>query len=154
MALFLSTYINRLDRKGRVSIPASFRAALAGADPAPAALVLFRSSAHACLEGFPWARMAELSERLDHYDLFSTEQDDLATALFGDAVQLSVDADGRIVLPADLVAFAQLGGQAAFVGMGRKFQIWEPAAFEARKAQARRSVNDKGLTLPREKGAA
>lgn len=152
MALFLSTYINKVDRKGRVSIPATFRAALSvaveGATVMPG-LVLFRASGHACLEGFPWSRMEELSARLDHYDLFSSEQDDLATAIFGDAVPLSVDADGRIVLPADLIEFAGLAEQAAFVGMGRKFQIWSPAALDARRAQARDNVRSKGLTLPR-----
>ncbi len=152
MALFLSTYINKVDRKGRVSIPAPFRASLSVTGEAGVALpglVLFRASGHACLEGFPWARMEELSARLDHYDLFSAEQDDLATAIFGDAVPLSVDADGRIVLPPDLISFAGLDEQAAFVGMGRKFQIWSPSALETRRAQARSNVRDKGLTLPR-----
>jgi MraZ protein len=93
--------------------------------------------------------MDEMSARLDHYDLFSAAQDDLATALFGDAVQLSVDGDGRIVLPPDLLGFAELEDQAAFVGMGRKFQIWEPSAFEKRRTTARKNVRDNGLTLPR-----
>lgn len=152
MALFLSTYINKVDRKGRVSIPAPFRAALSVTGEAGVALpglVLFRASGHACLEGFPWSRMEELSARLDHYDLFSSDQDDLATAIFGEAAPLSVDADGRIVMPQELIDFAGIGEQAAFVGMGRKFQIWEPAALEKRRTQARSAVRDKGLTLPR-----
>jgi len=152
MALFLSTYINKVDRKGRVSIPAPFRASLSVAGEAGLSLpglVLFRASGHACLEGFPWSRMEELSARLDHYDVFSSDQDDLATAIFGEAAPLSVDADGRIVMPQDLIDFAGIGEQAAFVGMGRKFQIWEPAALEKRRKQARSAVRDKGLTLPR-----
>jgi MraZ protein len=152
MALFLSTYINKVDRKGRVSIPAPFRASLSVAGEAGVflpGLVLFRASGHACLEGFPWSWMEELSARLDHYDLFSSDQDDLATAIFGEAAPLSVDADGRIVMPQELIDFAGIGEQAAFVGMGRKFQIWEPAALEKRRKQARNTVRDKGLTLPR-----
>lgn len=150
MALFLSTSINKLDRKGRVSLPASFRASLPadGAD-AGATIVLFKSSAHPCLEGFSWALMEEMSARLDHYDLFSAAQDDLATAIFGEAVPLAVDGDGRIILPADLIAFAGLDDRAAFVGLGRKFQVWEPAALDARRAVARENVRGQGLTLPR-----
>ncbi len=151
MTLFLSTYVNKVDRKGRVSVPAPFRAALS--DQAFQGIVLFRSNSHVCLEGFGHSSMQELSSRLDHYDLFSAEQDDMATAIFGQAVQLPFDGDGRIVLPLDLTGFASLEDQAAFVGMGRKFQVWNPAAFEKRKLEARKNVQAKGLTLPRGEAA-
>ncbi len=147
MALFLSTYTNKVDRKGRVSVPAPFRAALS--TQAFQGVVLFRSNNHLCLEGFGQSAMEDLSDRLEHFDLFSAEQDDMATAIFGDAVQLPFDGDGRIVLSADLIAFAKLDEQAAFVGLGRKFQVWSPAEFEARRAAARKSVQEKGLTLPK-----
>lgn len=150
MALFLSSYVNKVDRKGRVSVPAPFRAALVG--QAFQGVVLFRSNGHACLEGFGNDAMEELGARLDHFDLFSADQDDLATAIFGQAVQLPFDGEGRILLPADMVSFAGLADQAAFVGLGRKFQVWNPAAFEKRREAARESVRAKGLTLP--KGAA
>lgn len=150
MALFLSTYVNKVDRKGRVSVPASFRSALA--DQAFQGVVLFRSNSHVCLEGFGQGAMEELSARLDHFDLFSAEQDDLATAIFGEAVRLPFDGDGRVVMPAELLSFAGIDERAAFVGMGRKFQIWEPDAFEARRDDARKGVKAKGLTLPRGDG--
>lgn len=146
MALFLSTYINRVDRKGRVSVPAPFRTALAG--QAFQGIVLFRSSNHPCLEGFAHDTMEELGARLDRFDLFSAEQDDLATAIFGEAVQLPFDGDGRVILPQDMASFAGLQEQAAFAGLGRKFQIWNPAALEDRKTQARANVKSGGLTLP------
>ena len=151
MALFLSTYVNKVDRKGRVSVPAPFRSALS--DQAFQGIVLFRSHAHQCLEGFGYAARKEISARLDHYDLFSAAQDDMATAIFGEAVQLPFDGDGRIVLPADLLDFSAIEEQAAFVGLGRKFQIWSPALFESRRTQARDSVKEKGLTLPKERAA-
>ncbi|PJB70594.1 MAG: division/cell wall cluster transcriptional repressor MraZ [Alphaproteobacteria bacterium CG_4_9_14_3_um_filter_47_13] len=149
MALFLSTYINKVDRKGRVSVPASFRATLSG--EAFQGIVLFRSNNHVCLEGFGQSAMEDLSGRLDHFDLFSAEQDDMATAIFGEAVQLPFDGDGRIILPSALISFSGLEEQAAFVGLGRKFQIWNPEEFESRRDKARQSVQEKGLTLPREK---
>ncbi|MDP7143005.1 MAG: division/cell wall cluster transcriptional repressor MraZ [Alphaproteobacteria bacterium] len=147
MALFLSTFINRIDKKGRVSVPASFRASVSA--QAFNGVVLFRSHAHACLEGVDYATMEELSGRLDAYDFLSSDQDDLATSIFGEAVQLTFDGDGRIVLPADLIAHAGLGDQVAFVGMGRKFQIWNPDHYKARRDEARQHVFEKGLTVPR-----
>lgn len=153
MALFLSTYINKIDRKGRVSVPAPFRVALAaeGVDGAAAGLgvVLFRATAHLCVEGVAVPLMEEIGARLDHYDLFSAEQDDMALSVFGESVHLPIDAEGRMILPAELIEYAGLGDQAAFVGMGRKFQIWAPEALETRKVAARKSVQDQGLTLPR-----
>lgn len=152
MTLFLSTYANKVDRKGRVSVPAPFRAALA-AQPSPG-IVLFRSSGHACLEGFAYAAMEELAGRLDHYDLFSSAQDDLATTIFAEAVQIPFDAEGRIVIPEHLLKHAAIDEQAIFVGLGRKFQIWNAAAYEKRRDVARRQVRDRGLTLPRMTGDA
>lgn len=147
MALFLSACVNKVDKKGRVSVPAPFRAALT--DQLFQGVVLFCSHTHICLEGFGMARMEELCQRLEHYDLFSADQDDMATAIFGEAVQLPFDGDGRIILPAALMDFAGLGEHAAFIGMGHKFQIWNPEAFEERRNAARRTVKDKGLTLPK-----
>lgn len=156
MALFLAAFVNKVDRKGRVSVPAPFRAALETTQTeeaqagGPAGLVLFRSHSHVCLEGFSMTTMQELSDRLDHFDLFSSEQDDLATAIFGAASQLHIDGDGRVILPPDLVSYAGLEEQAVFVGMGRKFQIWNPRSYEERQEQARKSVQEQGLTLPKE----
>lgn len=146
MALFLSTYTNKVDKKGRVSLPASFRAALG--EGVGQGVVAFISHQHMCLEGFDWAKMDEIGDRMDHYDLFSSEQDDLATTIFGESVQLHLDGDGRVVLPQRLVSAVQIEDYATFVGLGRKFQIWSPALFENRKQQARGAVQESGLTLP------
>jgi MraZ protein len=147
MALFLSTHTNKVDKKGRVSVPAQFRAELAA--ETFQGVVLFRSHAHPALEGFAWSYMQEISRRLENFDLFSAEQDDLATTVFGESVQLAFDGDGRIVLPADLMAFAGVEERASFVGLGNKFQIWDSAVLEQRREEARQNVRNKGLTLPK-----
>jgi len=148
MALFLSTYVNKVDQKGRVSVPAQFRAALVAQGAKE--IVLFCSGRHKALEGFSLSHMEEVARRLDEgLDLFSDAQDDLSASVFGEALQLSFDGDGRIVLPGDLLAFIGVRDQAAFVGLGHKFQIWEPAALEARKAAARQRVKEKNLTIPK-----
>lgn len=147
MPLFLSTYVNKMDKKGRVSVPAPFRAALASQNFQ--GVVLFRATNHDCLEGFDFGSMAELSERLDHFDLFSNQQDDLATTIFAEAVQCPFDSEGRISIPAHLMSHAKIDEAVTFVGLGRKFQIWSSDKFEKRRDAARANVAKEGLTLPK-----
>jgi len=148
MALFLSTYMNKIDKKGRVSVPAPFRNALSGQDFQ--GIVVFKSNTHQALEGFGWDYMEEMSQRLDQFDQFSNEQDDMAAMIFGQARQLPFDGDGRVVLPSDLCDFCNVKDQVAFVGMGRKFQIWTPDALDARMNAACDNVKTQGLTLPKQ----
>jgi len=152
MALFLSSHVNKLDKKGRISVPSSFRAELD--QELFQGVVLFKSNVHKCLEGFTWSYMNEISARLDNFNLFSSEQDDLATSIFGSAVKLSVDGNGRIVLPSDLIEFAGLNEKATFVGMGTKFQIWETNELKSRQQKARQSVQDNALTIPKVLGGS
>ncbi len=147
MALFLSTHINKVDKKGRVSVPSQFRDQLAGEQFG--GVVLFRSHTQPALEGFAWSYMQEISRRLENFDLFSEAQDDLAMTVFGDSVQLGFDGEGRVVLPVELMEFAGIVERAAFVGLGNKFQIWDADILAKRREDARRNVRDKGLTLPK-----
>ncbi len=152
MSLFLSTYINKIDKKGRVSFPASFRNTLIIAKDQPdhyQQIVLFRSNNHKALEGFSMDRMDGLSDRLDHFDMFSDAHDDMATAIFAESVPLSIDGDGRIIIPQELIDYAGFDGQVAFVGLGQKFQLWSPATLKTRKEEARKNISSKGLTLPK-----
>ncbi len=145
MAMFLSTYVNKVDRKGRVSVPASFRAALAG--DGFNGIVVFRSYKFAALEACPMDRMARLSASLDDLDLFSEQQDDLAATIFADAHQLPFDGEGRIMLPRELAEYARITDSAAFVGRGATFQIWTPDAFRAYQDEARERIRRRGATL-------
>ena len=146
MTHFMGTHTNRLDAKMRVSIPASFRAALKDADPL--ALILRPSHKHPCIEGWPAAAFGELDAPMQRLDVFSDDQDDLAFTLYADASRVEPDKDGRIVLPADLAAHATLGEAVVFVGLGRKFEIWEAAALARRRAGAQARTLARGLTLP------
>ncbi len=148
MPLFLSTYVNKVDKKGRVSVPATFRATLV--DQSFQGVVLFKATNHPCIEGFDFGTMDELSSRLDQFDMFSDQQDDLATAIFAESIQCPFDSEGRINVPQYLLDFANIHDGAAFVGLGRKFQIWDADAFEKRRVEARGNVIRDGLTLPKD----
>ncbi|MDW3024609.1 MAG: division/cell wall cluster transcriptional repressor MraZ [Alphaproteobacteria bacterium] len=129
MSLFLSSYENRLDTKGRVSVPASFRASIA--DEKFAGVVLFRSFTHNCIEGLTMSRLEQMAAATDKMGVFDSELDDLTAMLFADARQLAFDVTGRIVIPAELLQHAGIKDTAVFVGRGNSFQIWNPEAFRA-----------------------
>jgi MraZ protein len=149
MASFLGTHQNRLDAKGRVSVPASFRAALRSRDDNNGThLVLRPSHQHRCIEAWPSSEFEALAQPLNRLDLFSQAHDDLAASLYSDAFAVEADKEGRILLPDNLVSYAGLGETVVFMGLGRIFQIWEPEAAERRRAEARERARTHGLTLP------
>lgn len=147
MTQFLGAHLNKLDAKGRVSIPAPFRAALRPEATGGTALVLRPSHTHACVEGWPAAVFHTLARPLEDLDVFSEEHDDLAATLYADAYPMEPDREGRIVLPEALVEHAQLRDGVVFMGLGRIFQIWEPVAAELRRQEARNRARARGLTI-------
>ncbi len=147
MALFLSTYVNKLDRKGRISVPAPFRSALAG--HSFNGIVAYRLFKYDALECCGMGRMEAMGRRLESLEQFSEEYDNLQT-LFSDAIELAFDGEGRIVLPEPLRDFAKITDTAAFVGVGSTFQIWEPGAYEEVKKVKRAQLRLNPVSLPPE----
>jgi MraZ protein len=143
--LFVSTYVNKVDRKGRVSVPAPFRAVLSGQNSP--GILAFRSFKHAALDCSGLARVEEMAAQLDTLPEFSEEYENLS-ALFADMKQLPFDSEGRIMLPDDLMQFVGITESVAFVGQGKNFQIWEPVAQEAQQAARRQSARDSKFTMP------
>jgi MraZ protein len=145
MTLFVGRHVNKIDTKGRVSVPKPFRAALqAQGSQILYAYPLFKHAAiEACGEDF----MARLSASLDDLDMFSDEQDDLAAIVLENAHPLNFDPEGRIMLPKELADHAGIKGQVAFVGRGARFQIWEPQAYQANRSMAFERARARGATL-------
>ena len=126
-------------------MPATFRAAVAG-QRFPGVIV-FPSFKFPALEGSGIDRFEEMSERVEGLDQFSEEYENLSS-VFADAQQLTFDPEGRITLPPALAQHAFLTEQAAFVGQGRSFQIWEPHRFEEHRAGLRDRARRQGARLP------
>jgi MraZ protein len=147
MSQFLGTHLNRLDAKGRVSVPAPFRAALRTLSES-GVVVLRPSHNHPCIEAWPEPVFQSLATPLDRLDLFGEAHDSFAVALYADAFPVEPDREGRIVLPEKLVAHAGLSEQVEFMGLGRIFQIWRPEAAERRRSDARERLRTGGMTLP------
>ncbi len=150
VAVFIGTFENKVDRKGRVSVPAPFRAALQG--QVFQGIIAFRSYRAPAIEACGMDFMTRLNESVSDIDLFSETHDDLATTIFADSHQLALDGDGRIMMPAELAEHAGITDRAAFVGKGPIFQIWEPGQLDDHKQQARDRARSQGLTLPLRSG--
>jgi MraZ protein len=153
MALFIGTHQNKLDAKGRVSVPAQFRSVLkkmshAGESATVTAMYLRPSHQYPCIEGWSELGFEALSAPLAAgYTQFSQEHEDFVMALFGNACALESDKEGRIMLPAALLAHAGVTDSVVFIGTRNTFQIWEPEAGARRQAEATERTRSAGFTL-------
>ena len=140
MEQFVSSFTNKIDSKGRVSVPASFRAILT--KEGGEGVYCYPSLDAPALDAGGLRLVNQIGELLEELAPYGDERDQLATALYGDSVMLKIDSDGRIKLPADMCAHAGIKDRVVFVGLGGKFQIWEPGRFEAHRLQAREKVRE------------
>lgn len=141
MDRFVSTFVNKIDAKGRVSVPAPFRAVLER-DGYAGGIYCYPSLDAPALDGGGERLAQKIDGLLANLPDYSDERDELSVALYGDVQILSIDGDGRIVLPEGLRAHAGITTHVAFVGLGEKFQMWEPTRFEERRARARAKVRE------------
>jgi MraZ protein len=137
---YVSHYTNKLDAKGRVSIPASFRTVLArdGFD----GLYIHPSIDQEALDCGGHALLREIDGLLCGLSPYSEERDLFSTALIGTSEILKADSEGRVILTESLKTYATISNEVTFVGHGHKFQIWEPSRFRVHLDEARNRVRD------------
>ena len=146
--LFLDTVTNKVDAKGRVSLPSDYRTILKNLSTD---VVCYRSLSAPCIEGCTEDLLEKLATDIENStDFFSETQDDLTNLIFGDAKRFSFDSTGRIMLTEKLLKHAEITDTAVFVGKGRKFQIWSEANWEAEEARLREKVKLNRPTLKEE----
>ncbi len=151
MDIYVSNYTNRLDAKGRVSIPAPFRAVLAR--DVFVGLYVHPSLDQEALDCGGHALLREIDGLLSGYTPYSEERDLLSLALMGSSEILKVDSEGRVILTETLKTYAAISNEVTFVGVGHKFQIWESGRFRARMGEARTRARD-SLKQPGSRPAA
>jgi transcriptional regulator MraZ len=132
---FVATFENRLDQKGRVSVPAPYRAVLAR--EGEEGLYCYPALDRPAIDGGGAKLKQAIADRLSVFETFSEDHESLATAFYGESRVLKIDSDGRVVLPEEFRAYAGIADTAVFVGQGYKFQIWEPERFAVRQREAR-----------------
>ncbi len=139
MDRFVSTFTNKIDAKGRVSVPASFRAVLER-DGYAGGVYCYPALEAPALDAGGERLASKIDGLLSGLPDYSDERDELSVALYGDVQVLAIDGDGRISLPESLRSHAGLTTQVTFVGLGDKFQMWEPVRFAERRERAREKV--------------
>lgn len=134
MDRFVSNYTLRLDAKGRVSIPAPFRGVLVrdGFE----GLYCYPTLDRAAVDAGGNALLADIESLVAGYPPYSNDREEFLVALYGTSETLKIDSEGRVILSDQLKAHAGIADAATFVGLGHKFQIWEPQRFRAYLAQA------------------
>ena len=137
--MFLSTYENKLDKKGRVSVPASFRSYLSNLGYN--GVICYPSFNNQSIEAWPQDRVEKISNSIDALNPFEEKRDFFATSILSESANLQFDPEGRISLTPKLLKHAKIKNSMVFVGQGKTFQIWEPTIFEKFKVTARRKAN-------------
>jgi MraZ protein len=138
MDRFLSHYMLRLDAKGRVSVPASFRAVLKrdGFN----GLYCYPAVDRPALDAGGNALLAENEALIAGLSPASEERERFSLSLYGTSETLKIDREGRVTLTETLKAHAGITDAVTFVGLGHKFQIWEPNRFRTELAEATEKV--------------
>ncbi len=141
----MDTVINKVDTRGRVSLPADYRAIV---KELSTEIVCYRSLTSPCIEGCTEELLDKLATDIEtSLDFFSQEQDDLTSIIFGDAKRFQFDSTGRVVLTEKLMKHAEITDTAVFVGKGKKFQIWNLENWEKEEQRIREAVLKNRPTL-------
>ena len=136
--MFLSSYENKLDKKGRVSVPASFRSHLSSIGYN--GFVAYPSFNHEAIEACSEDRIEKLSNTIDSLNPFEEKRDYFATSVLSESVSLQFDSEGRALITSKLLDHAKIKNSILFVGLGKTFQIWEPKSFEKFKTVAKKKA--------------
>lgn len=145
MNLFVSKFLNKIDKKGRISLPSNFRNVLPKNNKNE--IILYKSLKYNAIEGCDSNRINDISDRINKLDIFSDDQDDFATSIFSEIIPTNLDNEGRFLIPETLKIHANISSQVIFFGQGYFFQMWEPSAASKRQEQSRNRLIKEKKTL-------
>ena len=143
MNRFLSSATNRIDAKGRVSVPAPFRAVLAQRDIQE----LY------CIQDFVFPAISvggpdllgRYERQISAEDPFAREGNEMSLLIHGGGVFMRLDAEGRLLVTDFIRGFTGITTEVCFVGRSDHFQLWQPQAFHEAQAAAREGRRLRGL---------
>jgi MraZ protein len=134
--MFLGRFGHNLDAKGRLAIPAKFRGELAEG-------VVVTRGIDRCLSVYPLAAWQTLAEKVSALSISDPDARQFKRMVFAEAVDETLDTQGRIVLPPELRRYAGIDREAVVVGMNTYVEIWEPGRWESLSA----AVEDEGASI-------
>ena len=136
--MFLSSFVNKIDKKGRVSVPATFRSHLNSLGYN--GFISYPSFNHLALEACSQDRIEKLSNTIDSLNPFEEKRDYFATSVLSESENLQFDTEGRVSISQKLLRHSRIKNNVLFVGLGKTFQIWEPGNFDKFRAFARKKA--------------
>ena len=116
--MLMGEFEHTLDSKGRLFIPARMREALGTP-------FIITKGFDGCLTIYPQDAWNRLTEKQDQQDLPHKDARSVTRFLFGGAVEVEPDKQGRVLLPANLRRHAGIGEDVTIVGVGNKAEIWD-----------------------------
>ena len=143
--MFLSTYENKLDKKGRVSVPASFRSYLSNLGYN--GVICYPSFNNSSIEACSQDRIEKISSAIDSLNPFEEKRDYFATSVLSESSNLIFDTEGRVQFSKKLLDYAKIKNDILFVGLGKTFQVWSPKNFEKFKSFAKKKALQSRSTL-------
>ena len=143
--MFISIYENKLDKKGRVSVPAAYRSHLSTLGYN--GVVCYPSFTNSSIEFCPQDRLEKIIESIETLNPFEENRDIFSTSILANSSQLNFDGDGRITLNEKLLEHSKIKEKVLFVGQGKTFQMWEPTLFRKFSDDARKKANLKRSEL-------
>ena len=138
MSDFIGRYLNKVDKKGKVSVPAIWRPNMIGTNFA--GIIAQSSLSEQAIDAYPKDYLNLLQNKLDLNDPLLEENEYESTLIFGGAI-LSFDNEGRVIISESLRSEIKINSEALFVGMGRRFRIWNPQIFDDYLSRAKLYMN-------------
>ncbi len=138
--MFLGRFDNKLDDKGRLAMPAKFRARLAEG------FVVTRGF-EPCLTVYPMSEWKKLTEALNRFPVTDQKARIIRRVLFAQACDTELDKQGRILIPEYLREAAGLTSEVVVAGMDTYIEIWDKSRWEEMERQSEENAADIAQTL-------
>jgi len=120
--VFLGDHQHTLDAKGRVSLPAKFRAQMTGK-------IVVAKGLDTCLYVYPAEEYNRFVEELVSREDFEPRVRKVRRFFTTGAVETELDSAGRVSVPANLREYAHLSKDVAVTGNGNRIEIWDAASW-------------------------
>jgi MraZ protein len=141
-----------LDSKGRLAIPTRYREELVRTANGRVVITVNPVDRDHCLLLYPLPEWEEIERKLVKLPSFNASARRLQRLLVGHATEVELDGNGRVLLPPPLREFAGLDKSLVMIGQGNKFEIWDEANWNARRAEWLSAPEGEGA-LPDELGS-
>lgn len=143
MTRFLSHVTNRIDAKGRVSVPSAFRAVLVQDEIQD--LFCFQDFVFPAISVGGPELLARFERQFAGADPFLPQANEMSLLIHGGSVFMRLDAEGRLMVTDFIRDFTGITTDVTFVGRSDHFQLWQPQAFLERQALAREELRRRGF---------